>query len=122
MFDHEMFLGLLLFGPRVNTHTNAHLLDVRASTRISDVHVENLVEGGFSWQIVAYGNALGRETLGRCGPKRGTADKTVMLRVETREPYDRDFSLQIRGYLFDGVHEFGVLLIAQTLQELFRRF
>ena len=101
VFDHKMLLGLLLFGPRVNTHTNVHVLDVSSSTRISNVNVENIVEQGFSWQIVAYGNALGRETLGRCGPVSSAGD-TVTLQVETRAPYDRDFNLQIRGYLFDG--------------------
>jgi len=101
-FDAVLCFVTLLFGPRWNTHTNVHTLIVRASTRTSELKIENLVEDGLSWQIVAYGNALGRETLGRCGPKRGTADKTVTLRVETQAPHDMDFGLNLRGYLFNG--------------------
>ena len=100
-FDYKFYIGALLFGPRWNTHTNVHELGVCPSARISDVRVENIVEQGFSWQVVAYGNALGRETLGRCGPVSDASD-SVALRVETLEPYDRDFSLKLRGYLFDG--------------------
>ena len=100
-FDYKFYLGALLFGPRWNTHTNVHELAVCPSGRISDVRVENIVEQGFSWQVVAYGNALGCETLGRCGPMSDASD-TVTLRVETREPYNRNFSLKLRGYLFDG--------------------
>ena len=101
-FDAVQYFVMLLLGPRWNTHTNPHSLIVRTLVRISDIKVENLVEDGFSWQVVAYGNALGRETLGRCGPKRGTADKTVTLRVETQAPHDSDFGLSLRGYLFNG--------------------
>jgi hypothetical protein len=99
-FDYKYYFGALLFGPRWNTHTNVHELAVCPSGRISVVRVENIVEQGFSWQVVAYGNALGRETLGRCGPVSDASD-TVTLRVETREPYGWEFSLRLRGYLFD---------------------
>jgi len=101
-FDAVQCFVALLFGPRWNTHTNVHSLIVRASTRTSEVKIENIVEDGFSWQVVAYGNALGRETLGRCGPKSGTAEKNVTLRVETQAPHDTDFGLSLRGYLFNG--------------------
>ncbi len=101
-FDAVLCFFTLLFGPRWNTHTNVHSLIVRTSARTSELKIENLVEDGLSWQIVAYGNALGRETLGRCGPKRGTADKTVTLRVETQAPHDMDFGLNLRGYLFNS--------------------
>ena len=101
-FDAMQCFVMLLIGPRWNTHSNNHLLVVRASARKSELKIENLVEDCFSWQVVAYGNALGRETLGRCGPRRGTPDKTVTLRVETRAPYDKEVMLSLRGYLFNG--------------------
>ncbi|KAH8095428.1 hypothetical protein JL720_2727 [Aureococcus anophagefferens] len=74
--EQKTIVGALLFGPRWNTHTN----------------------------IVAYGNHMNRDTIGKCG-KLATGGDTFEFPVETKAPYPTQFSLAIRSYLFDGTKE-----------------
>ena len=99
--DPNFLTSCLLFGPRWNTHSNNHLILVHPSARLSELRIENIVQNGFSWQVVAYGDPpTGRETLACCGPVCGAGDAVTLL-VETRPQHRLDFSLALRGYLFD---------------------
>ena len=102
--DPKTLVGALLFGPRWNTHTNVNALAIMPKGRKTVLTVENIKTPGFSWQIVAYGNHMNRETIAKCGKLAGGGD-TFEFPVETAAPYPTQFSLYIRLYLFDGVKE-----------------
>lgn len=99
--DAKVILGALLFGPRWNTHTNVHSIVVEpgAGNRTPVLEIENLKTEGLSWQVVAYGNHMSRETLNQCGRRNGEGDR-ISFPVVTKAPFPTTFSLAIRVYLF----------------------
>ncbi len=102
--EQKTIIGALLFGPRWNTHTNVNALAILPKGRKTTLTVENVKAPGFSWQIVAYGNHMNRDTIGKCG-KLAAGGDTFEFPVETKAPYPTQFSLAIRSYLFDGTKE-----------------